>query len=533
MSRSPGDQNGLSIDPLLGRLLDDRYRLESLVGRGGMGSVYRALDVRLDRSVAVKVLRDPDGTDEERFAAEVRTLARFAHPNLVRLLDAGELDIRPYLVMELIEGETLAHRISRGALSDHETARIGAGVAGALAYVHEQGIVHRDVKPANVLLGEKGDAHLADFGIARLVDTTGITAIGFTLGTPAYLAPEQVQGAAVGPPADVYALGLVLLECLSGRRAFEGTASEITAARLQHDPELPVGIDALWRDVLGSMTQRRPADRLSAEQVASRLAPRALIDGLASERPGEQMSTTGTTMLLPGSGTGDTVRLEPTMTDVAAIVVGPTKIATAGSIGRLDFVRSLGRRSAVVAFGIVILVLFLGLLLGGVFSGTPRGGGPPAALSTSSSTSSSTTSSTTTTSVAPASVASAAGSLVAVLTAGVTNGTVATAAGQQLDNQLQPLLFSAQSESAAQQVDQFDQLVQSFDQDVANGQIIGNSTRLLRRAINRVAVALGTTVPTVTSTPTPTTTSPTTPAPTPPGRKSGPGNGPGKGRGKH
>lgn len=124
-------------DPLIGRLLDDRYRLESFVGRGGMGSVYRALDVRLDRLVAVKVLREPDGDDEERFAAEVRTLARFAHANLVRLLDAGELDSRPYLVTELIEGETLAHRISRGALSDRETARIGAGVAAALAYVHE------------------------------------------------------------------------------------------------------------------------------------------------------------------------------------------------------------------------------------------------------------------------------------------------------------------------------------------------------------------------------------------------------------
>ena len=173
----------------------------------------------LDRPVAIKVLRDGESGDEERFANEVRLLARFSHPNLVRVLDAGEFGRRGYLVMELIEGATLAQRLSTGPLSDRETAHIGAGIADALGYVHAHGIIHRDIKPANVLLDTNGGAHLADFGIARLLDTTGFTMTGMMLGTPAYLAPEQVEGREIGPAADVYSLGLVLYECLSGHRA--------------------------------------------------------------------------------------------------------------------------------------------------------------------------------------------------------------------------------------------------------------------------------------------------------------------------
>jgi eukaryotic-like serine/threonine-protein kinase len=155
-------------DPLLNALLDGRYRLGQPIGRGGMGVVYRAFDTRLERPVAVKLLADAGATNKERSAREVQALGRLAHPNLVRLLDA-EPGVRSYLVMDLIEGANLAWRLAHEPTSPEMTARIGAGVASALAYVHAQGIVHRDVKPANVIVNRVGKAYLTDFGIARLL----------------------------------------------------------------------------------------------------------------------------------------------------------------------------------------------------------------------------------------------------------------------------------------------------------------------------------------------------------------------------
>ena len=216
-------------------------------------------------------------------------------------------------------------------------------------------------------------------------------------------------------------------------------------------------------------------------------------------------------MLLAGAGAGDTVRLDPTMTAVAPTEVGPRKVPPATSIWPLEFARTLRGRAALVALGIVIFVLFLGLLLGGVFSSAPR--------NVASNSSSTTSTSKTTTTLAPPTVASVAGSIVTALNLGVTNGTVAPHTGQQLDNQLQPLLFSAQPEPAAQQVQQFDQLVQSYDQNVANGQITGTSRTRLRRDLRRLAAALGTTVPTATTTPAPPPSGPKGKGPKGPGKK--------------
>jgi serine/threonine protein kinase len=173
--------------------------------------------------------------------------------------------------MQLIEGDTLADELRRGPIGPERAARYGAALADALAYVHAQGFVHRDVKPANVLIAADGRVHLADFGIARLVDSAHVTRTGDVLGTPAFFAPEQVSGEPVGPAADVYALGLMLLECLTGQRAFEGTAMEVAMARMHRDPEIPASLPVSWRDLLRAMTAREAADRISADAAAEQL----------------------------------------------------------------------------------------------------------------------------------------------------------------------------------------------------------------------------------------------------------------------
>jgi serine/threonine protein kinase len=268
--------------PFDGDLLDGRYRLGPLLGSGGVAEVYRAFDERLHRDVAIKLFRSDVADQLHRHEDEMRTLARLDHPSLVTVLDAGEDDAtrRPYLVMSLVEGPTLAEELRYGALPSDRVAEIGLALADGLAYVHSQGLIHRDVKPANVLISADGRVHLADFGIARLVDASHVTNAGEVVGTPAYFAPEQVTGEPVGPPADVYSLGLVVLECLTGRREYEGTPMEVAMARISRPPAIPASLPAPWRDLLGGMTARLPNARLSASHVADRLRR---ISGLATE----------------------------------------------------------------------------------------------------------------------------------------------------------------------------------------------------------------------------------------------------------
>ncbi len=230
----------------VGTLLSARYRLDAHVGAGGMSTVYRAFDTRLERQVAIKVLHAQGVTDAdqlERFRREARAVAQLNHPHIVTVIDAGEQEdsIRPtpYIVFEYVEGETLKARIRRnGKLPVGEAIAYAIEIARALGAAHDAGIVHRDVKPQNVLIDEEGSAKVTDFGIARTLDQDGLTADGRVLGTTDYVSPEQALGHAVTGQSDLYSLGIVLYEMLTGDVPFKGE-NQIAVAMKHVREDLP------------------------------------------------------------------------------------------------------------------------------------------------------------------------------------------------------------------------------------------------------------------------------------------------------
>ncbi|PPF75381.1 serine/threonine protein kinase, partial [Subtercola sp. Z020] len=275
-----------SDDSWLGRTLAGRYSLLRRIGSGGMSTVYAATDEQLGRNVAVKLFPAGEARDDSRRRAEVDVLARLNHPNLVTMYDAhlasGDSSVPSFLVMELVAGPDLRSTLDHGPLLGGVAARVAADIAGGLAAMHAQGIVHRDLKPANILLAPTGlpspthRAKLADFGIAHLVGADRMTTVGTVIGTASYLSPEQATGAAPGPASDIYALGLVVLEGLTGRREYPGTIVESMSARASRDPVISDALPAGWVALLTEMTARDPDARPSALDVAARaqhLAP--------------------------------------------------------------------------------------------------------------------------------------------------------------------------------------------------------------------------------------------------------------------
>lgn len=258
------------------QVLSDRYRLTDSIGRGGMADVYSAEDTLSGKMVAVKVMRMGEAADPERFAAEMAILDRLSHPAIVRLFDTGRTsDDSPYFVMQLVEGESLSTILREQGVPAEQTVIAVAGcIAGALAHAHQTGVVHRDIKPANILIDDEEQGYLSDFGVARLVDSTLITRAGTTIGTAAYLAPEQLQQSSVGPAADVYSLGLVLIEAFTGDRAFPGSGAEAAMARLGRDPAIPDGVPERWAGLLLAMTRREPGRRPSATVIEGMLTGR-------------------------------------------------------------------------------------------------------------------------------------------------------------------------------------------------------------------------------------------------------------------
>ncbi|GAA1995011.1 serine/threonine-protein kinase [Microbacterium pumilum] len=367
-------------DVSTGELLGGRYRLQERIGEGGMARVYRADDEMLGRTVAVKIMRGPlDGLGAiERARSETRVLASLNHHGLVTLFD-GHIseDDDSYLVMEFVEGITLQERIHRGAIQPAEAASLAVDIAEALHAAHSAGIVHRDIKPSNLLLtksplpGHEWRAKIADFGIACLQDSTRLTTPGIMVGTVAYIAPEQARGAAPAPAADIYALGLVLLETLTGTRPFadaEGIGAVV--ARLQGPPAIPDDLDEGWRRLIRGMTAMLPADRPTALEVAVAAAPLAS-KSAAPESPFDSVDEP--TGYIPDAAPVRTTAVLPV--DASVTAIAPVTVAH-GAVAPQPALRTRTRRKrprAILGGALLALIVTASIFGAVVWASAPQG----------------------------------------------------------------------------------------------------------------------------------------------------------------
>jgi eukaryotic-like serine/threonine-protein kinase len=347
---------------LEGRSLDGRYQLGSLLGVGGMARVYVASDRVLERPVAVKVLSPPYAQDPvfvERFRREARAAARLSHPNIVAVFDSGADADQPYLVMEYVAGQSLAQLLARqGRLAPRRAVELAVEVCAALAAAHAQGLVHRDVKPANVLVDAEGRVQVADFGIVKAAAATTLTGTGMVLGTAAYLSPEQAQGGPVDARSDLYSLGCVLYELLCGSPPFgsgaDGSAVAVAARHLHQPPEPPSArnpqVDASLDAVVLTALAKEPAQRYQSAVELQDALERVLAGDAVAAGPGSPRAAAVPTEPLPGR------------TGVLAATTGPA-------------VRDVGRRSGWPSWALPVAGMALGIGLVALL--WPDGAGTP------------------------------------------------------------------------------------------------------------------------------------------------------------
>ncbi len=298
------------------------------IGRGGMGVVYRARQTSLDRIVALKVLPPEFGADEtsaERFEREALSMARLSHPNIVDVIEVGEQDGIRYFAMQYIDGESLEDLIRReGALTPERAANIASQIAEAIHHAHEQGVIHRDIKPGNILLASNGRAVVTDFGIAKAADGTSLTRTGASIGTPDYMAPEVLRGNPIDGRADVYSLGVLLFQMVTGRVPFVATTPfEVANRHLSEQPPRPSAISGHCPEWLETIILRalakEPADRFqSAQEMASALQSETPTTPVTREFEPESVPPVSPTHTTPTQETQQqTSRIHPAVWAVA------------------------------------------------------------------------------------------------------------------------------------------------------------------------------------------------------------------------
>jgi serine/threonine protein kinase len=469
-----------------------------------MSDVFRAVDEVNSTDVAIKIVRSPDREYAQRLAQEAQALRRFSHPGLVQLYESGVNGDMAYLVMEFVDGPSLDQLLRQGPLTTAETASLGSSLADALAYAHSQGVVHRDVKPANVLLGADGLARLTDFGIARLVDESTLTLTGTMLGTATYMAPEQLENHAVGPSADVFSLGIVLLECLTGERVYSGTPSEVLARRLAGPVTVPDDLPVPWKLLLAGMLAPVPEDRLSALDVSTMLAAPAFRAPWIRATPSSDLTTiVGDATRLRGGQDGATSITPPRD---APLPSRPTPTDT-------------GSRNTWVIVAAVVLVIAAGI--GVAFALTSK----PKVVTTTTSPPTSTTVATTTTTTLPSTSHSLA-KMVNDVVAGQSAHAIGPQVAQSISSGAQQAVTDFTAGNLQSAAGDLQGVATTIANGVANGYITPTYATILQNDLKTLATTLGLGAAATPSSSTTTTSTTTTTQPTGPGNGNGNGNGP-------